>query len=63
MSMGYFAPKLGIIFLKFFHGLPFGSLRKNLTFSMATSLFNSGRLVVRPFWTDTINVALSLSIL
>ena len=35
ISTSYFSPSLGIIFLKCFHGLPLGSLRKNLTFSMS----------------------------
>ena len=38
MSIGYLVPKLGIICLKFFQGLSFGSLRKNLTLSIIASL-------------------------
>jgi hypothetical protein len=36
-STSYFAPSPGIISLKCFHGLPLGSLRKNLIFSMSPS--------------------------
>jgi hypothetical protein len=38
ISIGYFMPNLGIIALKFFPGLPLGSSRKNLTFSVHISL-------------------------
>jgi hypothetical protein len=37
ISNSYFWPNLGIISLKCFHGLPFGSFIKNLTFSMFLS--------------------------
>ena len=37
ISTGYFSPNLGIICLKCFHGLPFGSLRKKRTLSMIFS--------------------------
>jgi hypothetical protein len=37
ISIWYFEPNLGIIALKFFQGLPLGSFKKNLTFSIVIS--------------------------
>jgi hypothetical protein len=46
MSIEYLSPSLGIILRKFFHGLPLGSLRKNLTLSISDSFL---LLAARPF--------------